>query len=247
MTRSATFRFYGDLNDFLAREHRHRDLRYAFFGTPSVKDAVEALGVPHPEVALLLVNGEPAAFEYRLGDGDRVGVYPGFASLPLSPLLTVIREPPQLRFVLDGHLGRLAAKLRMLGFDAQWTQDPPDDELARISAEEQRVLLTREVGLLKRGNVTWGAFVRSTAVTEQLVEVGRRYGLQRFAAPFTRCLRCNGALVEVEKAEIEAELPPRVREGQQDFRRCVQCGRLYWRGTHFRRMEQAITDLLRQL
>lgn len=247
MTRSATFRFYGDLNDFLAREHRRRDLRHAFFGTPSVKDAVEALGVPHTEVALILVNGAPAGFGCRLTDGDRVVVYPAFASLPLSPVLTVTREPPQLRFVLDGHLGRLAAKLRMLGYDALWTQNPPDDVLARISEEEDRVLLTRDVGLLKRGNVTWGAFVRATHPTEQIVEVGRRYGLQRFAAPFTRCLRCNGTLAAVEKAEIEAALPPRVREGQEDFRRCLQCGHLYWRGTHFKRMEAAIADLLGRL
>lgn len=243
----ATFRFYGDLNDFLARHQRGRDLGYAFFGTPAVKDAVEALGVPHTEIALLLVNGEPTSFTYRLADQDRVVVYPAFASLPLSPVLTVTRQPPQLRFVLDGHLGRLAAKLRMLGFDTLWRANPADDELARISAEQARVLLTRDVGLLKRGNVTWGAFVRATSPTEQIVEIGRRYGLQHAAAPFTRCLGCNGALVAVAKADVEAELPPRVRERHDEFRRCAQCGRLYWRGTHYQRMEQAIAALLRQL
>ena len=247
MAQAATFRFYGDLNDFLPRDQRRRELRYAFFGTPAVKDAIEAIGVPHTEVALLLINGDAAGFGYRISGGERITVYPPFETLVLSPVLSVAPDPPPLRFVLDGHLGRLAAKMRMLGFDVLWTQNPADEELARISSEEGRVLLTRDVGLLKRSNVTWGYFVRATSPTEQVVEVGRRFALDAHATPFTRCLRCNGQLRSASREEVAPELPPAVLERHDEFRRCEHCHRIYWRGSHFERMEHGLRELLDSL
>ena len=241
----ATVRFYAELNDLVRPERRFRDSEVEFAGSPAVKDVIESLGVPHGEIELLLLNGRSAAFADRLRDGDRVAVYPAFEAFDVAELTSVraapLREP---RFVLDGHLGRLAAYLRMLGFDVLWQPQPTDAELARISAEERRILLTRDLGLLKRTQVTHGLFVRPTGPWEQLREIVERLHLQRLARPFTRCLRCNAALEHVELAAIAAELPPRVRERVREVRRCAGCGKLYWAGTHHDRMSALIARVL---
>lgn len=240
----ATFRFYAELNDLLPAERRGVAFEHAFTGRPAVKDAIEALGVPHGEVDLLLADGEPVDLAWRLRDGARVSVYPVFEALDLGPIARLRPAPlREVRFVLDGHLGRLARHLRMLGFDARWRADAPDDELAAVSVAERRVLLTRDRGLLMRRAVTHGVLIRATDPLRQLAEVVERLDLRRALAPFTRCLRCNAPLEEVAKDEVAPSLPPRVRERHDAFRRCPGCGRVYWAGTHHRRMEQLIAAL----
>ena len=78
---AAEFRFYEELNDFLRPEQRYQTVSYRFDGQPGIKDPIEALGVPHVEVDLIVVNGASVGFDYRLQDGDRVAVYPKFESL----------------------------------------------------------------------------------------------------------------------------------------------------------------------
>ena len=151
---TAEFRFYEELNDFLPENRRKILFPFAFEGTPSVKDSIEALGVPHTEIDLILVNGISVDFGCLIRDGDRISVYPVFESIDITPLVRVhsqpLREP---RFVLDMHLGRLARYLRMLGFDTLYRNDYADAELARISSQEYRILLTRDPGLLTLGLV----------------------------------------------------------------------------------------------
>jgi uncharacterized protein with PIN domain len=242
---SAEFRFYAELNDFLPRSRRGTSFVHRFFGSPSVKDAIESLGVPHAEVDLILADGESVGFSFGLRDGVRVAVYPVFESIDVGPL-TRVRPAPlrDLRFVLDGHLGRLARHLRMAGFDVLWRREAADEELASISAAERRVLLTRDRGLLKRSAVTHGYFVREVEPARQLAEVVRRFDLARAVAPFRRCLRCNDLLEPVPKEAVAERLPPRVRERHDDFRRCPACGRIYWAGTHHRRMTRLLEDVL---
>ncbi len=240
----ASFRFYAELNDFLPAGRRGVEFVHAFTGTPSVKDVVEALGVPHTEIDLVLADGGSVDFGWRLHDGARVSVYPVFESIDVAPMTRVRAAPLRvLRFVLDVHLGRLARHLRMLGFDAAWDPALDDAALADTSAREHRVLLTRDRGLLKRSAVTHGCCVRASDPRLQLAEVLRRLDLVRAIAPFTRCLRCNGPLVPVAKAEVEGGLPPRVRERQETFRRCAGCGQVYWAGTHHERMTRWIAEL----
>ncbi|BDG09444.1 Mut7-C ubiquitin/RNAse domain-containing protein [Anaeromyxobacter paludicola] len=241
----AHLRLYAELNDFLPPSKRFVSFDHPFHGHPSVKDVIEALGVPHTEVDLVLADGEPVDFSWRLHDGARVAVYPVFEAIDIAPV-THVRPAPlrEVRFVLDGHLGRLARHLRMLGFDTAWRNDAPDDELARISAEEHRILLTRDRGLLKRRIVTHGYLVRASDPREQLTEVLRRLDLHGAIAPFRRCLRCNGLLEPVAKAKVESALPPAVRREHEDFRRCDSCGRVYWAGSHHRRMTQLVSELL---
>lgn len=241
----AHFRFYAELNDFLPPARRGVAFPHEFHGGPSVKDVIESLGVPHTEIDLILADGESVDFAWILRDGARVSVYPVFESIDIAPVLRVRPAPlREVRFVLDVHLGRLARYLRMLGFDARWRNDAPDEELARCSAAEHRILLTRDSGLLKRRIVSHGYRVREADPRRQLAEVVRRLDLTRAIAPFRRCLCCNALLEAVRKEDVADALPPRVRERHDAFRRCPSCGRVYWAGSHHRKMERLISDLV---
>jgi uncharacterized protein with PIN domain len=157
--------------------------------------------------------------------------------MDITPLIRLRPQPlREVRFVLDGHLGRLAAYLRMLGFDT-WYQNHVDDAvLAQISKEERRILLTRDQGLLKRSAVTHGYWVRATAPREQLREVIQRFDLQRLAKPFTRCLNCNGLLQSALLAEVKDEVPENAARFYSEFWRCTACNKVYWQGSHYQRM-----------
>jgi uncharacterized protein with PIN domain len=191
-----------------------------------VKHAVESLGAPHTEIGRILINGEAALWSRQLHEGDVVDVFPHSTPIELA----------EYRFVLDGHLGRLAAYLRMLGFDTWYEHTAGDALLARVSSAENRLLLTRDVGLLKRNEVVHGYLVRSAAPLEQLRETWERYALDAHVRPFTRCMVCNGDLRPAAAEEVKDLLPPRIRETKTEFSRCVECGRVFWRGSHYARM-----------
>jgi len=234
-----SFRFYAQLNDFLPARQRGRRFRHVLPALPSVKDAIEALGVPHPEVDVIVVNGTAEAFAYRLRDGDHVSVYPVFRSIDIAGLRRVGTDPPvPIRFVLDVHLGRLATFLRLAGIDAVTLVD--DADIATTGGRDERVVLTRDVVLLKRNVIRHGYWVRHTVPGLQLVEVLERFDLGGRMDPFTRCLRCNTAIVPVEVDAVADQLLPRTRATFQQFRRCPGCGRIYWRGSHYNRLVQLI-------
>lgn len=240
-----TFRFYAELNDFLPPERRQVAFDYALAGPGSVKDAIEALGVPHTELDLILVNGESVDFGHRLADGDRIAAYPVFETLDITPLLRVRPEPLRHpRFVLDTHLGRLASYLRLLGFDALYANEADDAALAGLAAAEGRILLTRDRGLLKRSQVTRGYCLRSTNSRTQLYEVAQRFDLAAAARPFTRCLACNGDLQPAPAAEVRPLLPEHTRQTYDKFSRCAACGRLYWQGAHYARIRALVEEIV---
>lgn len=211
--------------------------------TQSVKDVIESYGVPHTEVEVIIVDGEAVGFDYRPAAGDRISVYPVFEALDITPLVRLRPGPlRRTRFVLDGHLGKLARRLRLLGFDCAYANDPTDDRLAQIAVAERRILLTRDRFLLRRRTVTHGYLVRSDLPDEQVREVVRRFQLTGSIEPFTRCPACNGLLRPVEKSAIEHRLPPRTRRYYDDFRTCPDCARDYWRGAHHARLEVLVAD-----
>ncbi len=243
----AQFRFYAELNDFLPPERRAIAFTHEFIDAATVKDMVESFGVPHTEVDLILANGGPVDFAYVVGDGDCISVYPVFEALDIAPLARLRPEPlREPRFVLDTHLGRLAGYLRMAGFDALYRNDYGDRELAGISAGERRILLTRDRGLLKRSVVTHGYYVRETAVRKQLVEVLRRFDLFRLAKPFVRCMRCNALLEAARPEEVAARVPPEAARLHEEFLACPRCGRVYWRGGHYRRMRSFLESIRKE-
>jgi uncharacterized protein len=242
----AFFRFYAELNDHLPPERRYQSIEKGFLLPASVKDMIESLGVPHTEVDLILVNGESVDFSRHIRDGDRIAVYPVFEALDITPVLRLrpkpLRDP---RFVLDVHLGRLAAYLRMLGFDTAYTNAASDPDLVRISVEEGRILLTRDRGLLKHSAVTHGYWLRETDSRRQASEVVNRFDLARSLRPFTRCMACNAPLRSVSKSEVTGRVPPRAAEAYSDFQECPECRRVYWQGTHYQHMRRWMEHLTR--
>lgn len=226
-----SFRFYGQLNDFLPPARRGLRFVHHLRNVTSVKDAIESLGVPHPEIDLILINGAAEAFSALLNAGDDVSVYPRFTRLDISDLQHVGADPPQpVRFALDTHLGKLASLIRLAGFDGALVQD--DADLARSAADENRVALTRDVALLKRSIVRYGYWVRSTDPERQLAEVLERFDLLGQMDPFTRCLRCNTPLAVVDRDTVADQLLPGTRASFSEFRRCPGCERIYWQGSH---------------
>jgi hypothetical protein len=141
--------------------------------------------------------------------------------------------PP--RFILDVHLGRLARLLRLLGFDSAWSRDAGDAELAERSGGEDRILLSRDRGLLKRREVRRGCLVRSQDPRRQLDEVAERFGLRGLLAPFSRCLVCNAPLRRGDG------LPAGPRGGPGGG--CPSCGRRYWRGSHWYRLNAIVEEV----
>jgi uncharacterized protein len=241
---TATFRFYEELNDFLAPERRKREFAAACARAATAKHMIEALGVPHTEVELILVNGESVDFDHPLRDGDRVAVYPKFEALDVTPLLRVReRTLRSIRFVADAHLGGLAHLLRMTGFDTLYDNNFRDDAIEAIASREGRIVLSRDRELLKRRGITHGCYVRALRSADQLREVFARLDLARSARPFTLCLNCNVPLHGIDKALVQDRLPPSVRARYDRFSTCDRCRRVFWEGSHWHRM-RALVDAL---
>ncbi|MHB1213537.1 MAG: Mut7-C RNAse domain-containing protein [Thiobacillus sp.] len=242
---TATFRFYEELNDFLAPRRRRREFTVPCAEAATTKHMIEALGVPHTEVELVLVNGESAGLDRLLEDGDRVAVYPHFRTIDVTPLLRVHAPPPRdPRFVADAHLGGLAHMLRLLGFDTLYDNRFHDDIIVALAGQEGRIVLTRDRELLKRRAVAQGCYVHALKSAAQLREIVARLDLIRGARPFTRCLHCNAPLRPVDKASVLDRLPPRVRSHYDDFSTCDVCGRVYWKGSHWRNMRRLLDGVL---
>jgi uncharacterized protein len=241
----ATFRFYEELNDFLPADRRKREFTCPCARAATTKHMIEALGVPHTEVELILVNGESVGFDRLLKDGDRVAVYPRFEAMDVTPLLRVrerpLREP---RFVADAHLGGLAHMLRMMGFDTRYDNHFHDDEIVAIAEQDGRIVLSRDRELLKRRSITHGCYLHAQKTEQQLREIVERLDLARSARPFTLCLHCNAPLRPIDKASVLDRLPPRVRENYERFSTCDNCGRVYWEGSHWRNMRRLLDGLL---
>jgi uncharacterized protein len=215
---------------------------YEFNGAQSVKHLIEALGVPHTEIGRILVNDCPVDTSYQVKESDLVEVYP--AQADFSDADHQNDGLGEFKFILDNHLGRLAAYLRMLGFDARYRNDFEDRQLAEIAEQDGRILLTRDRRLLMRKQVSSGYCVRKLEPQEQLKEVIKRFGLQRYARPFRRCIRCNSILEPVRKEQVLERLEPLTRQYYDEFRICPDCQQIYWKGSHFTRMERLVREVL---
>lgn len=240
----ASFRFFAELTDFLPEVVEAGRLTRSFDGSPSVKDQIEACGVPHTEVDLILADGRSVSFAYRLADGDTISVYPVFESFDIAAV-TKVRPAPlrETRFVIDINLGKLARYLRLLGFDSVCDGSYDDRDLVDISVRDRRILLTKDRALLKHAVVTHGYFVREINPRTQIIEVVRRFDLVDSIDPFARCMECNGEIVTVDKGVIEEQLQPLTRRYFDGFRRCAGCSRIYWRGSHYPRLAQIVDEV----
>jgi uncharacterized protein with PIN domain len=244
-TVTATFRFYEELNDFLARPVRGRSFSCACARAATTKHMIEALGVPHTEVELIIVNGESVGFDRVLQDGDRVAVYPKFEALDISPLLRVRERPLRnVRFVADAHLGGLAQLLRLAGFDTLYDNHFADAEIEALANSEDRIVLTRDRELLKRRTITHGCYVRALKPQAQLREIIDRLDLAGSVKAFRLCLSCNAPLHRIDKAQAVGRAPEGVLERHSQFVTCDVCRRVFWEGSHWKRMRTLIDSLV---
>lgn len=245
--KTAYFRFYEELNDFLPEEKRKIRIEHKFIDRASIKDMIEAIGIPHTEIDLILINGDSVDFSYIVNDKDDISVYPVFESFDISDVQH-LREKPlrNPKFVLDVHLGTLAKYLRMIGFDTKYENDYSDDEITKISLKDKRTILTRDKGILKRNNVTHGYWIRNEDPESQLKEVVNRLNLKRLIKEFERCLECNTKLEKINKESVIDKLPLKVKKRQSEFWYCRKCDKIYWQGTHFERMKKIIDRLLQE-
>ncbi len=244
MTKYAFFRFHGKLNDFIARSDRHRTRAYAYSQKPSVKNAIEALRVPHPEVGLILLRGEPAEFSERLREDAFVEVFPHrHGVVGVRPSCFPMRAEEPARFILDVHLGALARYLRLLGFDTLYSgRDLGDAALSALAEKSGRILVSRDIGLLKRSVVAFGYWPRTRDPLKQLREVLDHFELRDECRPYSRCVHCNHHIVPIAKEKIVHLLPEKVRRSFESFTRCVGCDHVYWRGTHNRRLHELLGE-----
>ena len=234
---SAHFTVHPGLSDFLPRERRGGSFACDCARAATLKNAIEAIGIPHTEVAAVRVNDAAATLDRIVREGDRLELF-AWSDIGAP------QRSATLEFVADAHLGGLARYLRMLGFDTVHDNEIADETIRRLAGEERRIVLTRDRELLKCRDILIGAYVRAIKPEAQLREIAERFGLAAYARPFSRCLRCNLALMRVTKKSVIAELPCAVARQQALFFRCSGCQRIYWPGSHYHRMQSALARLL---
>ena len=230
--------FHGDLGFFLRSKSAHLERRLS--ERTSVKDIIEACGVPHPEVDLILVDGQATGFERVVAQDAVVDVHgidpERFTLFPENRLqVHNIRK-----FVADGHLGKLVRDLRLLGIDVTYDRDAQDPALVKISSGQDRALLTRDRRLLMHSAIRHGCYLRSQNPLEQTIQVMNRFDLSANLAPFSRCLRCNALLEPADKQKIIHQLEPLTKVYYNEFRRCPECSQVYWSGSHFEKLQKRI-------
>ncbi len=241
LTRMIKCRFYGDLGRFLPQERRHRAFFHTVKGVPSVKDTLEALGVPHTEIDCIVIDRESVPFSHQIRGGENIKVYPDADGAGVEKVIRLKARPPAVpRFVLDAHLGKLTRHLRLLGFDALYRQDISDEQIVRLTRRTGRVVLTRDIGLLKNRVIRYGYFVRSVDPKKQIKEVVRRFCLSAKARPLRLCLECNGRIARVARSKVWERLPPLTKKYYQKFYVCRRCDRIYWQGAHYKQLLKII-------
>ena len=239
------FRFYEELNDFLPKHRRKTTFEAEFKGKRSIKDMIEALGVHHTEVDLILVNGISVDFNYILQNEDRVSVYPVFESLNISEV-TLLRKIPLRRhkYLADINLGNIVKYMRVLGFDVYYDSLLSTRKIIEISKRENRVILTKSRKLLKFKDVTHGIFIRPGTTTEQIRQIIDYLDIKDNIKPFSRCLRCNTLLKSVLKDKILDRIPQKTKEFCDEYVQCQSCDKIYWKGTHFINMKKVVKQIL---
>src|SRR5215217_2077061 len=228
----AQFKFHSTLVDFIRPRNKQSAIQYSFTNRPSIKDAIEAIGIPHVEVKEIVVNGKTAGFNHRLNADDMVEVYPYTQIYLLSP-----------KFILDVHLGKLARLLRLLGFDTLYQNDYTDKTIAALANGDDRIVLTRDIGLLKHKSIKSGYWLRSQQPIKQLDEVLYRFDLKNKIAPFKRCMVCNGMIEIVKKESVIDQLQTNTAAWFNEFYQCRSCKKIYWKGSHHERMIDLVENI----
>lgn len=239
-------RFYEELNYFIDKKYHKKEIELVYQENISVKKIIEDFGVPHSEVDLILVNGKSAGFDHKIEDNDRISVYPVFESFDLTEVSKVRSEPLRIvKFILDVHLGRLAKYLRIIGFDSSYCNNYADEKIVEISLSENRIILTRDIELLKRKNVTHAYYIRSLNIFKQLKEVIKRFQLEKKIKVFSICPECNNFIKPINKSKVKNDVPQYIYKTHDEFKYCSGCKKIYWKGTHWVNIKQSLSGILK--
>lgn len=225
--------FSDGLQDLLQHGLKDGPVEYPLGRRASIKDIIEALGIPHTEIGSIRVDRLERDFGFIPEPGQGVRVSEIFPSCDVTRASLLRPEPlPTVKFVVDVNVGRLAALLRLTGFDTAYRNSLDDGDIAALAHSENRVVLTKDRALLKRSKIVYGRLVRAVLPENQLTETLQFFGLAGPYNLFSRCLRCNGKLTPVAKAAIFHRLEPKTKKYFNTFKTCPDCNRIYWRGSH---------------
>ncbi|MGK7369795.1 MAG: Mut7-C RNAse domain-containing protein [Candidatus Halalkalibacterium sp. M3_1C_030] len=232
----------GSLTDFLSGESGDHCLLTVYFElNPSIKDLIEAEGIPHTAIFKITVNGIQKGLDYNVASGDKIEAFP-FEMVDTKKLDSVYSTPSA--FIADGHLTKLGQNLRLLGLDTLIEKDTNDSEIIRRSNRQKRMIVTRDKNLLRHGSAKYGYWVRNEQPDRQLNEILSHFDLRDKLKPFSRCMTCNGLLEETTLSEVSDKVPPKVREWCSQFQRCRSCGKVYWKGSHYEKLKEKVEQLI---
>ena len=238
--RAARLRLHGGLDSLLPSRRRTALVEQSVAEHATLKHLVESLGIPHTEIGRMMVDGAEVPLDSPADAFAQAGAIIEVHPARPEPV-PAEADPP--RFLADTHLGALARRLRLLGFDTRIAGPGPDAGIAACAEREDRIVLSRDRGLLMHRRIRRGRLIRAGRTDAQLREVVLRFGLRGAMRPFTRCLECNAPLQAIDREAVFADLPPRVRSRQSTFTRCTGCGRVYWPGTHWERLRAFVAAL----
>jgi uncharacterized protein len=236
--------FHNDLQMMLQKSHEGKMVRYALKRRASLKDIIESQGVPHTEVAQILHKNIELRFSFIPAGGESIDILP-FSEEVSVFTSTLLRPQPicSLKFMVDINVRKLARNLRMIGFDTTLVPDMRLVEIGKVATNQQRILITRNRELLKCNTVIHGHLVRSENHVIQLQEAVKLYRLKPHIKPFSRCIICNGDLLSVAKQDIAQRLEPLTQKYFNTFKRCNNCEKVYWQGSHHKQMLQLIAEV----
>jgi len=234
-------RFYEELNDFLPARLEKKTLEKKLLLPTSVKDLIESFGIPHTEVDLILVNGESVSFDYIIADQDHISVYPVFESFDISPVKHLQEKPLRnLAFFTEKYLWKLTRQLRLLGLNVLYDVTLTNKEILENIVVNKWILLTRSANQLKHAAITRGYCIRSDQPFQQTVEVIKRFDLRKQLKPFTRCMLCNGTIISASKQEVEKRLESITLSYYNEFSKCADCAKVYWKGSHYSKLQKFV-------
>jgi len=240
-------RCYAELNEFLPLEHRYNEFPLLFSEPFNVAKLLDRLNIPLNSVEIILVDGKSVSAKFSLSEGNRISLYPIFESFDIRSLLHLHSAPLRhIKFIADVHLGKLARYLRLFGFDTAYNSSFSFSSILSIAELEQRCILSKSIAYKEKPSVTKYFHIQSSIPEEQLTETFSRFDLWLSSKPFTRCLKCNTLLVKRSIDNVNKnKIPPRILTMFNEYMCCSSCQQYYWKGSHYKRMEEFIGEFLR--
>ena len=238
------FIIHGKLKTFLSKRFRKKPIDLAWEEHRTLKDWIESLRIPHIEVGRITVNSKKSALNNRLQDKDIVEVFE--IDGPYDPRKVSQQHEillPHIKFIADVHLGKLVRYLRILGLDCHYQEPWDDNKLAEKADKENRIMLSRDVGLLQRKCISHGKFLYSDDPIEQAKEILNRYEIYDLCKPMSRCVSCNSLMKTVAKQNIEHLIEPGTKQSYEQFFQCQSCSKVYWHGAHVKNILKTLKEI----